>query len=195
LPILCYDLAITITIFIVQAGKFHDLGVAKWIVIRGQLRGHNDTPCGQPTPGRPPGGWPPAGRDWWFQLLLICDNIFQHCPLNMEFTDRPAHSLLGQLSVDSLFRICCYHERMARGGHGLLKVPLGPTVPDPFMPCWQAPLKQPYARFGGGESHTPARYTGNRFEMYVFRSRCLQDRRPAAVFYPLGHPTLYVCDR
>jgi hypothetical protein len=25
-------------------GKFHDQGDAKWIVIRGQLRGHNDTP-------------------------------------------------------------------------------------------------------------------------------------------------------
>jgi hypothetical protein len=33
-------------------GKFHDQGDAKWIVIREQLRGHNDTPFGQPTPGR-----------------------------------------------------------------------------------------------------------------------------------------------
>jgi hypothetical protein len=33
-------------------GKFHDLGDAKCIVIRGQLRGHNDTPFGRPTPCR-----------------------------------------------------------------------------------------------------------------------------------------------
>jgi primosomal protein N' len=33
-------------------GKFHDQGDAKWIVIRGQLRGHNDTLCG------------PAGHSW-----------------------------------------------------------------------------------------------------------------------------------
>jgi hypothetical protein len=32
--------------------EFHDQGGAKWIVIRGQLRGHNDTPFGQPTPGQ-----------------------------------------------------------------------------------------------------------------------------------------------
>jgi hypothetical protein len=35
------------------------------LVIRGPLRGHNDTPFGRPTPGRPvgrPGGWPPEGR-------------------------------------------------------------------------------------------------------------------------------------
>jgi hypothetical protein len=37
----------------VRKGKFHDQGEAKWIVIRGQLKGHNDTPFGRPTPGRP----------------------------------------------------------------------------------------------------------------------------------------------
>jgi hypothetical protein len=36
-------------------GKFHDQGDAKWIVIRGQLRGHNDTPFGRPTLGWPIG--------------------------------------------------------------------------------------------------------------------------------------------
>jgi hypothetical protein len=36
-------------------GEFHDQGDAKWIVIRVQLRGHNDTPCGRPAPGRPIG--------------------------------------------------------------------------------------------------------------------------------------------
>jgi hypothetical protein len=36
-------------------GKFHDQGNAEWMVIRGQLRGHNDKPFGRPTPGRPIG--------------------------------------------------------------------------------------------------------------------------------------------
>jgi hypothetical protein len=36
-------------------GKFHDQGDAKWKVIRGQLRDHDYTPCGRPTPGRPIG--------------------------------------------------------------------------------------------------------------------------------------------
>jgi hypothetical protein len=29
-----------------DSGKFHDQGDAKWIKIRGQLKGHNETPCG-----------------------------------------------------------------------------------------------------------------------------------------------------
>ena len=41
--------------------EFHDQGDAKWIVIRGQLRGHNDTSFGRPTPGRPIGR-PVVGR-------------------------------------------------------------------------------------------------------------------------------------
>jgi hypothetical protein len=36
----------------INMGEFHDQGDAKWIVIRGQLRGHNDTPFGRRTPGR-----------------------------------------------------------------------------------------------------------------------------------------------
>jgi hypothetical protein len=36
-----------------DGGKFHDQADAKWIVIRGSLSGHNDTPCGRPTPSRP----------------------------------------------------------------------------------------------------------------------------------------------
>jgi hypothetical protein len=36
-------------------GKFHDQGDARWIVIRGQVRGHNDTPLGRPNPGCPIG--------------------------------------------------------------------------------------------------------------------------------------------
>jgi hypothetical protein len=36
-------------------GEFHDQGDAKWIVISRQLKGHNDTPFGRTTPGRPIG--------------------------------------------------------------------------------------------------------------------------------------------
>jgi hypothetical protein len=40
----------------VACGEFHDQADAKWIVIRGQLRGHNDMPFGWPTPGGRPQG-------------------------------------------------------------------------------------------------------------------------------------------
>jgi hypothetical protein len=33
----------------------HDQADAEWIVIRGPVRGHDDTPFGQPTPGQPIG--------------------------------------------------------------------------------------------------------------------------------------------
>jgi hypothetical protein len=36
-----------------KTGKFHDQADARWIEIRGQLRGHNDTPFGRSTPSRP----------------------------------------------------------------------------------------------------------------------------------------------
>jgi hypothetical protein len=44
-------------------GEFYDQGDAKWIVIRGQLRGRNETPCGRPTSGRPIGR-PGVGRPY-----------------------------------------------------------------------------------------------------------------------------------
>jgi hypothetical protein len=50
------------TVFLTS--EFHDQVDAKWIVIRGQLRGHNDTPFGRPSPGRPighPGAGHPQG--------------------------------------------------------------------------------------------------------------------------------------
>jgi hypothetical protein len=46
-------------------GESYDQADAEWIVIWRQLRGHNDTPFGRPTPRpayRPHGGWPPFGR-------------------------------------------------------------------------------------------------------------------------------------
>jgi hypothetical protein len=44
-------------------GEFHVQADADWIVIRVPLRGHDDTPCGRPTPGQ---DWPPLGRIWCF---------------------------------------------------------------------------------------------------------------------------------
>jgi hypothetical protein len=38
-----------------RKGEFHDEADAEWIVIRGLLRGHNDTPFGRPTRGWPIG--------------------------------------------------------------------------------------------------------------------------------------------
>jgi hypothetical protein len=46
-------------------GEFHDQGDAKWIVIREQLRGHNNTPFGRPTSSRSigrPGVGRPSGK-------------------------------------------------------------------------------------------------------------------------------------
>jgi hypothetical protein len=42
-------------------GKFHDQGDTEWIVIRRQLRGHNDMQFGRPNPSRPIGR-PVTGR-------------------------------------------------------------------------------------------------------------------------------------
>jgi hypothetical protein len=50
-----------------HTSKFHDQGDAGRIVIRGQLRGHNDTPFGRP----------PLGGIWWFKLLLISNIVFR----------------------------------------------------------------------------------------------------------------------
>jgi hypothetical protein len=37
-----------------SSGDSHDQADAEWIVIRTQLRGHNDTPFGRPAPAGPP---------------------------------------------------------------------------------------------------------------------------------------------
>jgi hypothetical protein len=69
--------------------KFHDQGDAKWIVIRGQLRGHNNTPIGRPTPGRPigrPGVGCPMGVFGGFSYYQLVMLFFNIVPLIMEST-------------------------------------------------------------------------------------------------------------
>jgi hypothetical protein len=43
----------------ITSGEFHDQGDAEWIVLKRQLRGHNDTPFGLTTPSRP----------WWYLVV------------------------------------------------------------------------------------------------------------------------------
>jgi hypothetical protein len=68
-------------------GEFHDQGDAKWIVIRGQLRGHNDTPFGRLTPGQPIGRPVVGCHQGIFGVLyyLLVLLIFNIVPLIMEF--------------------------------------------------------------------------------------------------------------
>jgi hypothetical protein len=63
---------------------------------------------------------------------------------------------------------------MARGIHGLPKVSPGPRHARPFRPCERATPKTTIRPFWGGPP---------------------QGRQPAAVFYPLGCPTLYGLER
>jgi hypothetical protein len=62
---------------------------------------------------------------------------------------------------------------MARGDHGIATVSLGPAMPYRSTPCRRLPLKWPYGNPRGSRP---------------------QGRRLAAVFHPLGHPTLNACD-
>jgi hypothetical protein len=68
----------------------HDQADAEWIVIRRPLRGHNDTPFGRPTPGRPigrPGVCHPQGvfgafRYYQLEMLsltMVCLTVALAC--------------------------------------------------------------------------------------------------------------------
>jgi hypothetical protein len=55
-PAIEFDWKMNFSSWCVQSGGgSHDHADAEWIVIRTQLRGHKDTPFGQPAPGRPSG--------------------------------------------------------------------------------------------------------------------------------------------
>jgi hypothetical protein len=49
------------------------------------------------------------------------------------------------------------HRRMARGGHGLPTVSLGPPYPTLLHPAGGPPLKRPYGLFMGDPLVTPRR--------------------------------------
>jgi hypothetical protein len=64
-----------------SGGGCHDWADAQWIVIRGPLRGHDDTPFGRPTPGQPVGR-PGAGHPHdvfgvfsYYQLVMLFLNM------------------------------------------------------------------------------------------------------------------------
>jgi hypothetical protein len=71
--------------------------------------------------------------------ITICLN-FSSFKINEILVRLIFRSSLGLKCVGSLlerqicsdFRVCLCHERMARGGHGLLKVSLGPAMLDAF---------------------------------------------------------------
>jgi hypothetical protein len=64
------------------------------------------------------------------------------------------------------------YGRVASGGHGLFNVSLRPAMPFSSMTCGPSPLGWPYSCFRGG---------------------CPKSWHPAAVFYPLGYPKLFLC--
>jgi hypothetical protein len=91
---------------IILEGKFHDQWDTKWTVIRGQLRGHNDTPFGQPTPGQPigrPGVGCPSGIFGVFSYYLLVILVFNIVPLIMESTgsDEKRQQMRIRSAVDS----------------------------------------------------------------------------------------------
>jgi hypothetical protein len=62
------------------------------------------------------------------------------------------------------------HGCMARGGHAIPNVWLGPAMPYLSTSCGRPPLERPYGHFRDGRP---------------------QREQPAAILYPLGHPTPY----
>jgi hypothetical protein len=84
-------------------------------------------------------------------FLCQSDSMRRHLKVQREQHDIPASE----------------QGRMARGGHGLLKVSLRPTISFLSNSCGRPPLKWPYSCFRGGHP---------------------QSARPSAVFYPLEIP-------
>jgi hypothetical protein len=54
-------------------GEFHDQGDAKWIVISGPSRNHNDMPFGRPTPAGLSAAWGLAALRAYLVLLVTID--------------------------------------------------------------------------------------------------------------------------
>jgi hypothetical protein len=64
-----YTLEVGSVISITSIGESHDQADAEGIVIRTQLRGHNNMPFGRPAPGRPSGR--PSGVFCMFSYYLL----------------------------------------------------------------------------------------------------------------------------
>jgi hypothetical protein len=80
-------------------------------------------------------GWLPVGslQSSYYPLDNPC-----HTPGSYpSYVSRHPDSLVFQLDFVN------NHGRMARGGHGLPKVWLGPTMPNPSMPCGPAAVFYP----------------------------------------------------
>jgi hypothetical protein len=96
-------------------GESHDMGDAEWIVIRAQLWGHNDTPCGRLAPGRLI-GQPGVGRPQgvfggfsYYQLVMIFLNIV---PLIMKFTSNIiSFSVPNPNPTSGTFRVTLYNVK------------------------------------------------------------------------------------
>jgi hypothetical protein len=91
-----------------SGGEFHDQGDAKWIVIKGQLWGHNDMTFGQPTPADLSAAWGLAALGAYLVFLVTIKSVilfFNIVPLIMEFT----WSIIQDCTI--LLHLCCV-ERM-----------------------------------------------------------------------------------
>jgi hypothetical protein len=93
------------------------------------------------------------------------------------------------LSTDFVFREKgdVNNRGMARGGHGLPKVSLGPAMPDPSMPS--GILGVATRRVGSMHPFSTPLDT-----LQPFQGKPPAKQTPAAVFYPFGHPTPYASD-
>jgi hypothetical protein len=97
-----------------RPGRFHDQGDDKWIVIRGSLWGHNDTPCGWPVPGGP--GWSgrPQGVIGVFLVTII---VFNSVPLIMEFTQPNSTAVLPTQDSENVSLGCLFALGNFISGH------------------------------------------------------------------------------
>jgi hypothetical protein len=139
-----------------------------------EASGLRPTPTPLDTPRRTPmvkGRENPGGKSWVF----IASTQFGPETVKKR---RPSTStngcsvLIGTRILEPSFE-CRWRGPWAygKGGHGLPKVSTGPTMPDPSIPCGQASPETALRPF-----------------LVEVRP---QSERPAAVFYPFGHPTPY----
>jgi hypothetical protein len=98
------------------------------------------------------------------QLVTCLCQVVKHVMWNRDKWKTQNRRKMIYLSLSLMTQRICEHWRMARGGHRLPKVSLGPAMPYSSTPC------------GLASPETVLR---------------LFERRSAAIFYPFGHPTPY----